>query len=256
MNENLVFDIGMHKGEDTRYYLSQGYRVLAIEANPVLADAGKEKFKKQIDAGRLTILNIGVANSEGILPFYKNLRLSEWSSFDKSIGTRNGTPYEVIDVQCTTTKKLFETYGVPYYMKVDIEGYDYLCLQDIPESGNKPQFVSCEACSLEWLGILKSKGYTKFKMISQGDNYVQIDLNKEKKSYYPKYQTIKNGIKLRLQKIIPFKHFYGSSGPFGNATEGEWKTYEQVKEQYESFYDKQTGQPLNPVSWFDFHASL
>ena len=256
MKEKLIFDIGMHKGEDTRYYLSEGYQVLAIEANPVLVDEAKEKFKRQIAAGDLTILNIGIAQTESILPFYKNLRLSEWSSFDKSIGTRNGTPYEVINVQCTTTKKLFEQYGIPYYMKVDIEGYDYLCLQDLAENGEKPQFVSCEACSLDWLDIIRSKGYTKFKMISQGDNYIQIDLDKEKKGYYPKYQVIKNGIKLRLQKIISFKHFYGSSGPFGNATKGEWKTYEQVKEEYESFYNKQTGQPLNPVSWFDFHASL
>ena len=39
MNSNLkelIFDIGMYDGSDTRYYLNEGFRVLAIEENPVL----------------------------------------------------------------------------------------------------------------------------------------------------------------------------------------------------------------------------
>jgi len=31
---DLVFDIGMHNGDDTAYYLARGYRVVAVEANP------------------------------------------------------------------------------------------------------------------------------------------------------------------------------------------------------------------------------
>ncbi len=255
MNE-LVFDIGMHKGEDTVFYLKKGYRVLAVEANPVLVEKAKKKFKLYIATGQLIILNVGIAETESILPFYKNLHLSEWSSFDKSIGTRNGTKYEVINVQCTTTKNLFETYGIPYYMKIDIEGYDHLCLSDIPDKSPKPKYVSCEACSLEWLNILLKKGYSKFKLISQGDGYRPIDISQEKKAYYPKYQIIKNGIKLRLQKFIPFKHLYGSSGPFGEETKGAWQSYEEVKNLYQTFRNPTSGMPLNTVSWFDFHAGL
>ena len=36
--ERLIFDIGMYDGSDTRYYLNEGFRVLAIEANPVLVN--------------------------------------------------------------------------------------------------------------------------------------------------------------------------------------------------------------------------
>ena len=32
----LVIDVGMYDGADTAYYLSMGYRVLAVEANPAL----------------------------------------------------------------------------------------------------------------------------------------------------------------------------------------------------------------------------
>ena len=32
----MVFDVGMHRGEDTELYLSKGFRVVAFEANPNL----------------------------------------------------------------------------------------------------------------------------------------------------------------------------------------------------------------------------
>ena len=34
--ENLIFDIGFHKGEDTLFYLLKGYRVIAVDADPNL----------------------------------------------------------------------------------------------------------------------------------------------------------------------------------------------------------------------------
>ena len=45
MNSNLkklIFDIGMYDGSDTRYYLNEGFRVLAIEANPILVKRAKD----------------------------------------------------------------------------------------------------------------------------------------------------------------------------------------------------------------------
>lgn len=251
---DLIFDIGMHVGQDTHHYLQAGYRVLAIEANPILVENAQLKFKKEIESGKLTILNVGISDREGILPFYRNLRLSEWSSFDKEIGSRNNTKFEQLDVTCTTTKILFEKYGIPYFMKIDIEGNDHFSLRDIPSEGNKPQYVSCEACSIDWLNLLKEKGYTKFKVISQGDSFKPINIDKEKQNLYVKSQVIKNGIKLRLQKFISFKHPVGSSGPFGETTKGDWLTYDEAANVYNMFYQKD-GTPLNPVSWFDFHAT-
>lgn len=34
MERKLIFDIGFHKGEDTRYYLYRGYDVVAVDAAP------------------------------------------------------------------------------------------------------------------------------------------------------------------------------------------------------------------------------
>lgn len=253
-SNDWIFDIGMHIGEDTRHYLAKGYKVLAVEANPILAKENSVKFKKAIDQKQLVILNAGIANKEAVLPFYVNHRLSEWSSFDKATGTRNNTAYHVIDVPCVTTRSLFEQYGVPYYLKVDIEGFDHYCLHDIvPEF--KPKYVSCEAVYLDWMEILVQKGYTKFKLLNQANNFKPINIEQEKKAWFPKYEIIKNGIQLRVQKFISFKHMYGSSGPFAEDTSGDWLSAEEVRELYKAFYQYDKKQPLSGASWFDFHAT-
>jgi hypothetical protein len=35
---NLIFDMGLHKGEDTDFYLRKGFDVVAFEANPFLIE--------------------------------------------------------------------------------------------------------------------------------------------------------------------------------------------------------------------------
>jgi len=112
--DKLIFDIGMHKGQDSRFYLKQGYKVIAVEANPILAKRNTEKFKDYIDSGQLIIENAGMADKKGILPFYINHSLSEWSSFNKEYGSRRGK-FEVVDVECITIHDLFEKYGIPYF---------------------------------------------------------------------------------------------------------------------------------------------
>lgn len=254
--KDLIFDIGMHVGEDSIHYLREGYRVVAVEANPLLAETNAKRFRKYIDSGQLTILNKGIAPQAGVLPFYVNHRLSEWSSFDKATGTRDGTGYHVIEVPCVTTRSLFETYGVPYYLKVDIEGFDHYCLLDIPNEGIKPQYVSCEAVHFSWMEILRDKGYTRFKLINQANEFAPVNLAQERSALFARYEIIKNGLKLRAQKFIPFKHQYGSSGPFGENTKGPWQSFEEVKATFDAFYQHEKKQPLNGSSWFDFHATF
>src|SRR5579871_6024138 len=53
---DLVFDVGMHRGEDTAYYLHKGYRVVAFEANPSLIEHARIRFREELESGRLTIV--------------------------------------------------------------------------------------------------------------------------------------------------------------------------------------------------------
>ncbi len=59
-NPELIFDIGMNNGEDSAYYLHLGYSVVGIDANPLLTNECTLRFKKEIDEGRMKIINAGV----------------------------------------------------------------------------------------------------------------------------------------------------------------------------------------------------
>ncbi|MDB5228747.1 MAG: methyltransferase, FkbM family [Bacteroidota bacterium] len=255
MNKQLIYDIGTFDGSDTDHYLKMGYHVVSVEANPVLANKAKERFKKQIDSGQLTLLNVGISNETGEnIEFWINDTNFEWSSFIKEIGCRAGTSCHRIEITTTTTDALFKKYGVPFYLKVDIEGNDIHCINGLNEA-DLPKYFSCEAQEVGWLDKLKEKGYTKFKIINQGDNFNELDIRKEKSKFHYYRMFLIKGIKNRTQHFIHFKYPLKSSGPFGENSKGEWKSYEEVRELYLAFFQFEKNIPINDISHFDFHAT-
>ena len=51
MDPKLVYDVGAHRGEDTAYYLHQGFRVVGVKANPSMADHLRNRFASEIASG-------------------------------------------------------------------------------------------------------------------------------------------------------------------------------------------------------------
>ena len=70
MDRKLIYDLGLHTGEDTEYYLKKGFKVVAIDANPVMVKQAQKKFHSEVSSGQLTLLNVGIAESAGRVPFY------------------------------------------------------------------------------------------------------------------------------------------------------------------------------------------
>jgi FkbM family methyltransferase len=168
----LIYDVGMNHGQDTAAYLDAGYQVVAIEANPELYDECSEKFADAIKAHRLKILNIGIAETAGELPFYLNRHNDDWSSFLPEQGARpldgKVTAHEIITVKTVPFSLLLDLYGMPNYLKVDIEGHDHLCLEPL-RADYRPQFLSFEAQGhmVPWLDRLQGIGFTRFKFVRQ-----------------------------------------------------------------------------------------
>ena len=92
MNSVLIFDVGMHKGEDTDYYLRRGFNVVGIEANPELAELCKIRFQDAIARERLHIVEGAIAPSstEKTVTFFKNT-LSVWGTIDPGWSARNAS---------------------------------------------------------------------------------------------------------------------------------------------------------------------
>lgn len=162
-----AYDVGVYDGADTAHYLSLGYRVIGIEASPDLCRGLQQKFEKQIADGSFTLLNIAIGEREGVLPFYLSEN-PQWNSFDYGAATRDGKKATQISVPTRAIASVFNEYGSPEFLKVDIEGYDFICLRGMGE--HCPQFVSFEAdkhgCD-EMLLELAGRGYTKFSLVQQ-----------------------------------------------------------------------------------------
>ena len=103
---DLIYDVGMNNGDDTAYYLHLGFRVIAIEADPQLVQAAKIRFAVPLQAGRLTLLNVGIARERGTLPFWICEGKSEWNSFDPHYAARRGRQAHAIEVPCRPFREI------------------------------------------------------------------------------------------------------------------------------------------------------
>jgi hypothetical protein len=91
MDTDLIYDIGLHKGEDTDYYLKKGFRVVGMEANPDLVNHCKTRFKSAIAGGQLRIIEgaIAPASSGDTVTFYRNDTATIWGTIDAAWAERN-----------------------------------------------------------------------------------------------------------------------------------------------------------------------
>jgi FkbM family methyltransferase len=163
----LIFDIGFNNGDDAAHYLARGFNVVAVEASPELVEAGRRRFADAIAAGRLRLLGVGVGEAPGSADFYVNRTEDKWSSFVPELGQRGGR-FSTVAVPITTMSALFAEFGTPYYVKIDVEGYEWICLKDLAAT---PQYVSVEAHRLEYLALLWAKGYRQFKVVNQNTHW-------------------------------------------------------------------------------------
>lgn len=273
MNRDLIIDVGMHIGKDTEFYLKKGFRVVGIEADPILVEKTKKRLSSYLADGRLTILNIAVNSFDGITSFYANRNHDDWGTLSSTFVQRNekiyGSEHEKIEVQCTRFENILNKYGVPYYLKVDIEGLDILCLQALFSVEARPRYISIEpdqksfeGASTE-LSYLWQLGYQEFKIVNQALNHTIKCPNPPLEGKYIEYSF--NGL---------------SSGPFGKETPGRWLTFEETISKYrkilklQSLFGTQSGwqgkycntvfhkiyniylRKTNgePLGWYDFHA--
>ena len=236
--EDLIYDVGMHLGEDTDYYLQKGFRVVAVEANPKLVHQAGQRFADAIARSRLTIIDRAIADHEGTTTLYVNRKQELWSTLHrdraKSQSTKHDAPFDAISVPCMRFEKVLSQHGVPYYLKIDIEGSDNLCLRALHQIRNRPRYVSVEIGSplYEDLCHLYSLGYRKFKIVDQAHH-----------PSTPCPYPAKEG------KYVSHQFYTSSSGPFGEETAGDWMDLEETFLLYRDTVREY-------ASWYDLHAKL
>jgi FkbM family methyltransferase len=176
-----IYDLGMCYAEDTAFYLKKGFHVVAIEANPGAVQQAEQQFSEYIDRGALTIVNKAISNDPITIPFYvcdDKIWLSTASQKRAEQWESGGETFRKIDVTSTHLRELFASFPAPYYVKIDIEGFDLVALRQVAESKVRPTYVSAEldvARSRQMLSVLKSMGYDRFALVYQSRVPSQVE---------------------------------------------------------------------------------
>jgi FkbM family methyltransferase len=147
----LVFDIGANLGNTVKIFINVSEKVIAFEPNPKLINGLKKMFKNNnvvIDSRALSsetgkkIFNISEADSVSTFS-------QDWinhSRFSKTIFW----DYP-IEVDTTTLDNIIDEYGIPDYVKIDVEGYEYEVLSSLTK------FLPETLFSFEWAEEMKEK---------------------------------------------------------------------------------------------------
>ena len=239
-SENIVFDLGANDGSDTEFYLRKGFKVVAVEANPILAGQLAERFAKQITSRQLSLLGIGVSDRFGESSFYINEKTDHWSSFDLTYGGRDGTAYQTVSVRTLPLAYIMLRYGCPYYMKIDVEGFDKGAIRQLKEVKIRPRFISFEEYGLEGFSQVAELGYKRFFIATQHDKGWARSPNPPSEGLF-------------VDRVST----WSDSGLFGREVPGPWLDLTEAQ----TYYEKNVrGADFSyrgpPGEWFDIHARL
>jgi FkbM family methyltransferase len=122
---SLVFDVGANLGQKTAVFLHLGARVVAIEPERHCFEYVRARFP----GNRVTALNVAVSDAPGRARLFVSPQTPEISTLEASwlesgpdkdkAGTIEEQAIEVV-----TLSQLIERYGVPDYVKIDVEGFE------------------------------------------------------------------------------------------------------------------------------------
>lgn len=232
----LIYDLGANNGDNLPYYLLKAERVVAVEANPVLADLIRERFAAEIAEGRLVVENAVLIAGEGgkPVPFHINTMNHRMSRFPEPVAPMDygshPSHYRRVELPSISLRELIARHGEPDYIKIDLEYYDAVVLRDMFANGIFPPLISTESQDIAiFLIMVTLGGYDSFKLID--GSQVGRDFRD-----HP-----------ILTREGPARHSFPdhAAGPCGDDLPGQWLNAN-------SFFRHLA---LHGIGWRDIHAS-
>eukprot|EP00397_Hematodinium_sp_SG-2012_P048362 GEMP01055374.1.p1 GENE.GEMP01055374.1~~GEMP01055374.1.p1 ORF type:complete len:344 (+),score=61.07 GEMP01055374.1:268-1299(+) len=162
-------DVGFGLGADSRYFLGVGLQVVAIEANPVALRRARPMFTTELASGDLFLIDAAISSSPGMVTLHGADRVEMSRTF---IVGRPADPMQIFTIPTTTCSALFDVFGTPIYLKVDIESDSYVCLESLFRSNvTPPEYLSIELeaghCLEQFVIVLSQMGYSRYKICRQ-----------------------------------------------------------------------------------------
>ncbi len=133
---DLVFDVGAHAGNRTRAFASLGCRVVALEPQPDFARLLRLLFSR---APRVQVLQLAASEQDGHITLAVSERTPTVTTLDdpwREIRSREpgfaGVEWNrQIEIESATLDTLIERFGVPAFVKMDVEGSELRVLSGL-----------------------------------------------------------------------------------------------------------------------------
>lgn len=176
----LVFDVGANLGNYSQLFLDKKTKVIAIEPQAYCNDFLRLRFKGNADI-KIVKCGLGANEEEKDLMVSSAHTLSSFNSeWVKGVNeTERFKPSNAVwekkeTIQMRTLDSLIKEYGIPDYLKIDVEGYEKEVLTGL---STKISFVSFEytipelaADAIECTNLLSKIGEYKFLSILEKEN--------------------------------------------------------------------------------------
>tara|TARA_R100000152_G_C6771987_1_gene198679 strand:+ start:196 stop:882 length:687 start_codon:yes stop_codon:yes gene_type:complete len=212
-----IFDIGYNKGEFTTAAFQKfgdDAVVIGAEPNPALASIHGDK-------DNFTLIKKAVSSEVGTVSFYAapydNGCSTTSEEFTKesrfSAGSKNLRPNSVVwippsEVESTTLDQMIEEYGVPDYIKIDVEGGELDVLKGLTQKTPEIFFEWHEEMPDVLYGCvehLQKLGYTEFGVcgwFDEGDVFENATFDDRGDSYFIFPKNYYSWEELQMEKLI------------------------------------------------------
>jgi FkbM family methyltransferase len=145
----LAFDIGANKGTKVNALIRMGFKVIALEPEKKAFSTLQWRFDRN---EKITLVNKGVAEAPGELTIHVaegrsglNTLHEKWVN---TLETKDENRWEKkhafkkhYRVEVTTIEQLSQEFGLPYFIKIDVEGYENKVIEGIRQC---PPVISFE----------------------------------------------------------------------------------------------------------------
>ena len=133
--KDLIFDLGANHGFKTRVFLELGARVIAVDPDERNQKTLAERFLAyRLRKKPVVVVGKAVSDRNGHETFWisepgfaMNTLSAKWMEALGNDPARFGRTFEFRgkrQVETITLEQMISTYGLPFYIKIDVEGYE------------------------------------------------------------------------------------------------------------------------------------
>ena len=161
---DLCFDVGANMGNRTKVFLRLGAVVVAVEPQDKCMSFLRKHFR---DDQRVNLVEkaLGEVNGEAEMMISDEHAISslskEWINKVRESGRFSEFRWpEKQIVRVTTIDSLIEQHGIPSFIKIDVEGYEYQVIKGLTRPVHTlsfeftPEFMDASYSCIEWLSRL------------------------------------------------------------------------------------------------------